>query len=122
MLEYLTLILVCQLAGELVVTTIGAPLAGPVVGMVLLFVFLLLKGAVPEPLGQVSGALLHNLSLLFVPAGVRVMAHLELLGSDVVPLSVALVLSTLMTVAVTALLMVLLSKRSPACPEDETES
>ena len=122
MLEYLTLILVCQLAGELVVTTIGAPLPGPVVGMVLLFVFLLLKGAVPEPLGQVSGALLHNLSLLFVPAGVGVMAHLELLGSDVVPLSVALVLSTLMTVAVTALLMVLLSERSPACPEDETES
>lgn len=70
MLEYLTLILVCQLAGELVVTTIGAPLPGPVVGMVLLFLFLLLKGAVPEPLGQVSGALLNNLSLLFVPAGV----------------------------------------------------
>ena len=105
MLEYLTLILVCQLAGELVVTTIGAPLPGPVVGMVLLFVFLLLKGAVPEPLGQVSGALLHNLSLLFVPAGVGVMLHFGLLGNDWPAVSVALVLSTLLTVVVTAKVM-----------------
>lgn len=40
MLNYLTLILICQLAGELLVRGTGAPLPGPVVGMVLLFCFL----------------------------------------------------------------------------------
>ena len=40
MLEYFTLILVCELIGEFAVTTMGAPFPGPVVGMVLLFVFL----------------------------------------------------------------------------------
>lgn len=112
MLEYLTFILACQLAGEFIVTGLDIPVPGPVVGMVLLFVFLLVRGEVPEPLAQVADALLRNLSLLFVPAGVGVMLHFELLGSDAVPLGVALVLSTLATIAVTALLMVML--RHPA--------
>ena len=112
MLEYFTLILVCQLIGEFSVSTMDIPFPGPVVGMALLFVFLLLKGNVPEQLDHVSGALLNNLSLLFVPAGVGVMVHFELMGADVWPLSVALVASTLLTVAVTALVMVFLNQRT----------
>lgn len=54
MVEYITLILVCQLLGEFAVTKIGAPFLCPVVGMVLLFVFLLAKGPVPKQLGNVS--------------------------------------------------------------------
>jgi holin-like protein len=110
MLEYFTLILICQLIGEFAVTTLGTPFPGPVVGMVLLFVFLLLNGEVPEQLGNVSSALLNNLSLLFVPAGVGVIVHINLLGTDLWPLSVAMVASTLLTVAVTALVMVFLNK------------
>ena len=121
MLEYFTLILVCQLIGEFAVTTMDVPFPGPVVGMVLLFVFLSFKGAVPEPLGQVSSALLNNLSLLFVPAGVGVMVHFELLGADAWPLSVALIASTLLTVAVTALVMVLLDKRRSKSRTEEGE-
>jgi len=112
MLEYLTFILSCQLAGEFIVTSLDIPVPGPVVGMVLLFVFLLIRGEVPEQLAQVADALLRNLSLLFVPAGVGVMLHFELLGSDAVPLAVALLVSTLLTIAVTALLMVALGRRA----------
>jgi len=78
--------------------------------MLLLFVFLLIRGKVPQPLAEVADTLLRNLSLLFVPAGVGVMLHFELLGSDAVPLAVALLLSTLATIAVTALLMVMLGR------------
>jgi holin-like protein len=118
MLEYFTLILACQLIGEFAVTTLNVPFPGPVAGMMLLFVFLLLKGAVPEHLGDVSNALLNNLSLLFVPAGVGVMAHFELLGTDVWPLSAALLSSTLFTLVVTALAMEFLNKRrSKSCTE-----
>ncbi len=112
MLEYLTLILACQLLGEFAVSTAGVPFPGPVAGMVLLFAFLVIKGGIPDDLGKVSGALLNHLSLLFVPAGVGVMAHFELLGSDAWPLSAALVVSTLLTIAVTALAMRLLNRRS----------
>ena len=114
MLEYFTLILACQLVGEFAVSTIDLPFPGPVVGMVLLLVILVIRGAVPEPLAQVSSTLLSNLSLLFVPAGVGVMAHFDLLGADLWPLSIALIVSTLLTIAITGLTMAWLSRRAAA--------
>jgi putative effector of murein hydrolase LrgA (UPF0299 family) len=110
MLNYLTLIFSCQLAGEMMVTALRIPLPGPVLGMVLLFVFLLWKGDVPQELARVGDALLSNLSLLFVPAGVGVMAHFTLLRQDWVPLSVAIIGSTLVTIAVTAGAMVTINR------------
>ena len=119
MLEYLTLILACQLIGELAVTTADIPFPGPVAGMLLLFLFLTIRREIPEELGKLSGALLNNLSLMFVPAGVGVMVHFELLGTDAVPLSIALVASTLLTIAVTAIVMLLLNKKTPAGAEEK---
>ena len=119
MLEYLTLILACQLLGEFAVSTAGVPFPGPVAGMVLLFAFLVVRGGIPDDLGKVSGALLNHLSLLFVPAGVGVMAHFELLGTDAWPLSAALVASTLLTIAITALAMRLLNRRGTAGSGEE---
>ncbi len=119
MLEYLTLILACQLAGELAVGAAGVPFPGPVAGMLLLFAFLLARGEIPENLGKVAGALLNHLSLLFVPAGVGVMVHFELLGGDALPLSIALVVSTVLTIAVTALVMQRLNRRLSGAGKDE---
>ncbi len=111
MLEYLTLILACQLIGEFAVSTANIPFPGPVAGMILLFLFLTIRGEIPEELGNLSGALLNNLSLMFVPAGVGVMVHFDLLGRDAIPLSIALVVSTLLTIAVTAIVMLLLKRK-----------
>ncbi len=111
MLEYVTLILACQLVGEVAVNAIGLPVPGPVLGMVLLFIFLSIRGSVPDELSKVSSALLGNLSLMFVPAGVGVMVHFELLGTDAIPLSAAVIGSTVLTIAVTALTMTILKKR-----------
>jgi putative effector of murein hydrolase LrgA (UPF0299 family) len=105
MLSALTLILCCQLAGELITRFSGLPVPGPVAGMVILFTLLAIKGSVPDDIGAVADTLLRHLALLFVPAGVGVMAHLGLLGQDWLPISVALVGSTLATIAVTALVM-----------------
>ena len=105
MLFYLTLILVCQLAGELIATAAGLPLPGPVIGMAILLAGLLIRGSVPDDLAKVGDALLDNLSLLFVPAGVGVMLHAGLIGRDWLPISIALIASTLATIAVTALVM-----------------
>jgi putative effector of murein hydrolase LrgA (UPF0299 family) len=105
MLGYLTLIFCCQLLGELLSTALALPVPGPVCGMAILFVGLLVHGGIPKDLGDVAGALLGNLSLLFIPAGVGVMLHAALLGRDWLPISLALVLSTVVTIAVTALMM-----------------
>jgi len=110
MLSWLTVILACQLAGELIVKAIGLPVPGPVCGMVLLFCGLLIRRGIPEGLQRVGDALLSNLSLLFVPAGVGVMLHARLIGKDWLPISVALVASTALTIAVTALVMAWLNR------------
>jgi holin-like protein len=105
MLFYLTVILGCQLAGEFLAAVTGLPVPVPVFGMAILFVGLLVTGGLPEGLAKVTDALLGNLSLLFVPAGVGVMLHAGLIGRDWLPISVALVASTLLTIAVTATVM-----------------
>jgi putative effector of murein hydrolase LrgA (UPF0299 family) len=98
-------LLTCQLVGEVVARLLHLPLPGPVLGMVILFCALLLRGSVPADLSAVTGELLANLSLLFVPAGVGVMLHAGLLAQNWLPLAVALAASAAITLAVTGLLM-----------------
>ncbi len=112
MLPFLTLILVCQLAGELVVGALALPIPGPVVGMLLLFVILMIRGDVPAQLEQTASGLLRSMSLLFVPAGTGVILHFQLLGEALLPVGVALIISTLATIVVTALLMHWLGKKT----------
>jgi holin-like protein len=112
MLNALTLILCCQLAGESLVTASGLPVPGPVCGMALLFAGLIVRGGIPADLAAVGDALLGNLSLLFIPAGVGVMLHLKLIEAEIVPISIALVSSTLATIAVTALMMQWFNERA----------
>lgn len=109
-MRFLTLILCCQLAGELVGKAIFSPVPGPVIGMVILFVGLLIKGGVPEGLHQTADFLLSHLSLLFVPAGVGVMLHFRLLGDNWPAVSAAIVVSTLLTIVVTAKVMSFLTR------------
>lgn len=102
-------LLACQLAGTVLVRLAGLPLPGPVVGMALLLVVLWGRGAVPRPVGEVAGVLLRHLSLLFVPAGVGILAHAGLLRAEALPLVAGLVGSTLLTLGVTALVFRLAS-------------
>jgi putative effector of murein hydrolase LrgA (UPF0299 family) len=111
MLGFFALLLVCQLAGEVAVVATGIPVPGPVVGMAILFIGLMIRGRIPRALGETADALLSHLSLLFVPAGVGVMLHAKLIGAEVVPITVSLIASTVLTIAVTAVVMRLLSRK-----------
>ena len=110
MIACMTLLLACQLAGEVIARLSGLPVPGPVIGMLLLFFGLILKGGIPQALQETSDKLLSHLSLLFVPAGVGIMLHLELLAANWLPILVALVVSSFLTIAVTAAVMKGLSR------------
>jgi len=110
MLGAFTVLLVYQLIGEVLVLATGLPVPGPVVGMLLLFLTLLARGSAPAWLRDTCQALLTHLSLLFVPAGVGVMLHFKRLGAEWLPIVVALVASTVITIGVTALVMKALQK------------
>jgi holin-like protein len=105
MLGALTILLVFQLVGEAVAHGLDLPVPGPVIGFALLFLTLLVRHGVPEDLRTTANGLLQHLSLLFVPAGVGVMVHLARLRDEWLPISVALVVSTVLTIACTALMM-----------------
>ena len=102
MIKTFTLLLIYQLVGELFVRILGLPFPGPVVGMAFLFLTLLVKGHVSTELKTGTGSLLQHLSLLFVPAGTGVVLHLQRIGDELLPISVALIASSLAGLAVTA--------------------
>lgn len=103
MLAALAALLVCQLLGEVVVRGLGLPVPGPVLGMVLLFLLMLIRAPLPKEIGKTSDGLLKHLSLLFVPAGVGVVQNLTTLGHEGGRLIAVVVLATVITLAVTAL-------------------
>ncbi len=112
MIACLTLLLACQLFGEVLVRLTHLPLPGPLIGMALLFGGLLLRGRAPPQLEETAARLLGHLSLLFVPAGVGIMLHLDLIAAAWLPIGVALLASTVLTIAVTGVAMQWLGRRS----------
>ncbi|SFR44673.1 holin-like protein [Marinobacter gudaonensis] len=109
-LNGITLLLVYQLVGEVTVRLVGLPIPGPVLGMVMLFITLMICGQAPASVDQASSALLSHLSLLFVPAGVGMMAHFGRIADEWLPITLALLLSTVITMVATALIMQLTSR------------
>jgi holin-like protein len=103
MLPALTGLLLLQLVGEVLARWFQWPVPGPVVGMALALLALRLVPGLLARFRSTAQGLLSHLSLLFVPAGVGVMLHLRRLGDEALAIGVALVLSTLISMAVTAL-------------------
>jgi holin-like protein len=114
MIRGLAILLVFQLAGEVLTALLALPIPGPVVGMVLLLLALELRLPQGEGLRAASGGLLANLSLLFVPAGVGVIQYLPRLAAEWPALGAALLVSTLATLAVTGLVAARLMGRPAA--------
>ncbi|KJE33776.1 LrgA [Thalassospira sp. HJ] len=117
MIAAFALILVCQLFGEVVSELFDLPVPGPVIGLVLLFVGLLIKRNPPKVLTDAADNLLIHFSLLFVPAGVGVVTQIDRLKGDWLPIAAALIVSTLLAMVLTALLM---SKLLPKAKPGET--
>jgi putative effector of murein hydrolase LrgA (UPF0299 family) len=83
---------------------------GPVVGLVLLLLLLLLRDRFPmfsrgplrdEGVERASRGLLANLSLLFVPAGVGVVQKLDLLAEHGIAILTVLAISVIVTLLAT---------------------
>jgi putative effector of murein hydrolase LrgA (UPF0299 family) len=100
-LRGITWLLLLQSIGEVISRALHLPLPGPVVGMLLLL-FALRWPIVHQSVQGVAEFLLQHLSLLFVPVGVGVMTHLDVLGQYGVRIAIVIVLSTWISLGVTA--------------------
>lgn len=101
MLNGFLILLLCQLVGEVLVLASGIPVPGPVMGMVVLLLVIVIRGKTPESVRLVAEGLLKHLALLYVPAGVGLMVHLELITQSWAVILLALFVSTLITLVVT---------------------
>lgn len=114
MLAGLTILLLFQCAGEVIVHGLGLPFPGPVLGLLLLTVALLIRGReLPAELHAAGHGILRHLSLLFLPAGVGVMLYYRTLTGSLLPLLIVVVVSTVVTIAVTALVVRALARNEP---------
>ena len=103
MIVSLAIILSFQLVGEIASRALSLPLPGPVVGLLLLVGCCIARPALAERIRPTTMGLLQHLSLFFVPAGVGIVAHLQLLREDGLGLALALMGSTALAIAAGAL-------------------
>jgi putative effector of murein hydrolase LrgA (UPF0299 family) len=104
------ILLVFQLVGEVAARGLALPAPGPVIGLALLVVALVVyqrwrpfdeEALAASDLGHAARGLLAALPLLFVPAGVGVVQYLGLLRDQGLALAAALVVSTVVTLIAT---------------------
>lgn len=117
-LRGLACLLVLQALGEGLVRTFRLPFPGPVAGMMLL-IPALQRPWIRGPVRAASQALLAHLSLFFVPVGVGVITHLDLLSRSGAGLLSTIAVSTWVGMTVTALVLNALLRRRVA---EELES
>jgi holin-like protein len=110
MIASLSLILLCQLAGEVIVHGLVLSVPGPVLGLAFLLLVLLARDRFGllargplqnDAVEGVSRGLLAQLSLMFVPAGVGVVQKLDLLAEHGVAILLVLLISVVITLLVT---------------------
>jgi holin-like protein len=104
----------CELLGEFLRAVLHLPVPGAVVGMILLAAGLALRDSKKTPgeiapetssLDRMAGTLLDHMGLLFVPAGVGIVAQASLLREEWKPIVIAVVGSTVLSLWVTGFVM-----------------
>ena len=105
MLPAFTILLLFQCLGEGIVFLLHLPLPGPVAGMLLLMAALVLWPSLQQRIEQAADTLLSHLSLLFVPAGVGIVATAGSGSGHWFAIGASLVASTVLAMAVTGLIL-----------------
>ena len=105
MIEGLVQIFLWQGLGELVSKFLLPSIPGPVIGLLLLLLFLVMKGEVNGSLGMVADTFRQHLNLLFIPASVGVILFLPELKAHALAVATALIVSVVLAIAVTGLVL-----------------
>lgn len=100
-----------QWLGILATEALNLPLPGPVAGLVFLFVILLATGRLPDWFSESCSRVIGLLSLFFLPAGAGIFFLGDLFRDQWLPILLAILVATPISIAITALLMAALFKR-----------
>ena len=102
MIRGLLQLLLFQGLGELISKMLIPGIPGPVLGLVCLLGYLLIRGKVDEDLSLVGQTFSQHLGILFIPAAVGVVLFIPQLKSHGLSILVVLMVSVALTLLVTA--------------------
>lgn len=111
MLYEFLIILGVNYLGEIFSKLFHLPVPGTVNGLILLFIFLLLKIIKLEKIQMVGNFLVANMVITFIPPSVKLIDQFYLLKSNFLKLIIILLITTLITMIVTALTVDFLMNR-----------
>ena len=119
MLRSIFIIFFYQLMGEALKKIFEIRIPGPVIGLILLLVTLILLKRVriksvnnlKKEVADTSTYILRYLSFLFVPIGVGVVMHFSYLENNLSKVLVIVFVSTILTICISAFLMEKINKR-----------
>ncbi|ACB95576.1 CidA/LrgA family protein [Beijerinckia indica] len=120
MIHALSLLLLCQLLGEIAVRALGISLPGPVAGLLFLFLWLSWRGwqagdtdpVVPPEIETLATTLLRYLAVLFIPVAVGVMEQVHMLRAYGLGILLSVALSGIAALAVTSLVFEWVMRRT----------
>lgn len=95
-------LLAFQFLGELLIRILSIGIPGPVMGMLLMLMYLFARRDEAEKLAPACHRLLNHLALFFIPAAAGLMTQIETLTKDWLAIAIALVISSLASIIVTA--------------------
>lgn len=101
LLRETAIILIICLLGEMINKIFKIPIPGNVLGMVLLLIFLLSGIIKLKHIDKVSDFLLDHLAFFFVPAGVQILASLDILRGSLISILLIIFISTIVVMVVT---------------------
>lgn len=116
MLRAIATLLTFQCFGEGASYLFHLPVPGPVIGMLLLFGFIMLRPQVAAAIEPTALELLRHLSLLFIPAGVGIMVSASRIRGDALAVIVSVAVSTTVAIVVAALVTRALLRRQRRDP------
>ena len=111
LLRGLTWLVLFQLLGTAINHLFVPFLPGPIIGLLLLLLFLMARGEVDKPLNEAASSLLRYLPLLLVPPAVGVMVYAKDIAADFWAIVGALLISCLVTLVFVGVLMQKLIQR-----------
>ena len=91
----------CLALGELTVWLTGVKLPASIIGMLLLTLLLKLKVVKLEWVRGLTDFLIANLGFFCVPPGVALMLYFDLIKAEIVPITLATLLSTIIVLIIT---------------------
>ncbi len=111
LLQGFAILLTLQWLSTTIISFLGIPFPPPLLGMLILTT-LLCTGVIKENyIEDICTALIDKMALLFLPAGVSMILYLDVIKAELLPISLTVILSSIIILCSTALVLEMLLRK-----------